>query len=132
MDAHSRRQAAVEAIEQVLRGARPTHLESDTLDFKEESGTVRSGSRHPIPTQHEPAARALAEEAACFANSEKGGVLVVGVDDKVVGAAAIVGSYLDLAWLRERIHALTQPHLSVDVIEEQVVAGQRIYLINVA
>lgn len=132
MDAHSRRQTALAAIEQILNGARPADLESETLDFKEESGTVRSGQRQPIPLQHEPAAKALVEEVACFANSRQGGVLVVGVDDKASGPAAFVGTYLDTTWLRERIYALTQPHLAVDVIEELQVASYRLYLINVA
>lgn len=132
MDAHSRRQAALSAIEQIRLGGRPADLESDTLDFKEETGSVLHGQRRPTPPQHEPAARTLAEEAACFANSSDGGVLVVGVDDKASGPAAFVGAYLDTAWLRERIHALTLPHLAVDVIEELAVEGHRIYLVNVA
>jgi ATP-dependent DNA helicase RecG len=132
VDAHSRRQAAIAAIERILQGGRPADLESETLDFKEESGTGRHGTRRPIPPQHEPAAKALAEETACFANSSTGGVLVVGVDDRARGPAAFVGTYLDTVWLRGRIHALTQPHLSVDVIEELYVADHRIYLINVA
>ncbi len=41
MDAHYRRHVATEAIKWVLDGARPVDLESDTLDFKEERGTVR-------------------------------------------------------------------------------------------
>src|SRR5262245_29329626 len=132
MDAHFRRAAALDAIERIRRGERPDTLESDTLDFKEETGTVgRDGARTPIPPEHEPAARALAAEAACFANAE-GGVLVVGVDDKRSGPAAFVGAYLDAIWLRERIHALTLPHLSVDRIEELVVEGKRLYLVNVA
>jgi ATP-dependent DNA helicase RecG len=122
----------LQAIDQIGHGARPADLETDILDFKEERGTIRQDRRQPISPHHEPAARALAEEAACFANSSGGGVLVVGVDDKAHGRAAFVGAYLDSVWLRERIHALTQPHLAVDIIEEITVAGQRIYLINIA
>jgi ATP-dependent DNA helicase RecG len=133
MDAHSRRATALAAIQRVLSGARPDALESQVLDFKEESGTVQpDGTRQAIPPQHEPAARVLAEEAACFANSSTGGVLIVGVHEREAGPAAFVGASLDTVWLRERIHALTQPHLSVDLIEELTVAGRRIYLINVA
>jgi ATP-dependent DNA helicase RecG len=133
MDAHSRRVAALRAIEQILQGARPEHFESDLLDFKEERGTTDVAGGHvSIPPRHEPAARALAEEAACFANSQHGGVIVVGVNDKQAGPAAFTGSYLDTAWLRQRLYALTQPHLAVDEIEVQEVQGKRIYLINVA
>jgi ATP-dependent DNA helicase RecG len=107
-------------------------VETEMVDFKEERGTVdNSGSRVPIPAQHEPAARALAEEAACLSMGEHGGVLVVGVNDRASGQAAFVGTYLDLDWLRRRIHALTQPNLALDVIEEHTAAGARLYLINV-
>lgn len=57
---------------------------------------------------------------------------MVGVDDKASGPGAFVGTYLDTRWLREQIYALTQPHLALDLIEEREVAGQRIYLVNVA
>ena len=133
MDAHSRRAAAIDAISKVFAGERPDSLEGQSLDFKEEVGTVgRTGARAPISPKHEPAARALAEESTCFANTDAGGVIVVGVDDKQSGPAAFVGAHLDTAWLRERIHVLTLPHLSIDLIEEMTVAGKRVYLINVA
>lgn len=133
MDAHSRRANALQAIQQILLGARAETFESDLLDFKEERGTTNPSAAHvSIPPRHEPAARALAEEAACFANSQQGGVLVVGVNDKQGGPAAFTGSYLDTAWLRQRIYALTQPHLAVDEIEVREEQGKRLYLINVA
>jgi ATP-dependent DNA helicase RecG len=132
LDAHSRRQAALDVIEVVLRGARARDQETESVDFKEEAGTVgRRGRRQAISAEHESAARALAGEAACMANGD-GGVLVVGVDDSAAGKEAFVGTYLDTEWLRRRIYALTQPSLAVDVIEQLTVAGKRIYLINVA
>ena len=131
MDAHYRRAVAMAAIERVLAGARPADLESDVLDFKEEQGTHQHDRRQPIPAQYEPAARALADEAACFANTDHGGILVVGVQDDVPGPSAFVGAYLDTMWLRERIHAFTQPPLSVDVIEEIEVTNRRIYLVQI-
>jgi len=57
---------------------------------------------------------------------------VVGVNDKAAGAAAFVGTFLDLDWLRRRIYVLTQPHFSIDLMEELFEVGQRLYLINVA
>lgn len=133
MDAHSRRANALQAIQQILQGARPEDLVSDLLDFKEERGTTHSSGAHvAIPPRHEPAVRALAEEAACFANSQQGGVLVVGVNDKRAGPAAFTGSYLDTGWLRQRIYVLTRPHLAVDEIEVREERGRRIYLVNVA
>jgi ATP-dependent DNA helicase RecG len=132
MDAHSRRQAAFDAIAAVLAGTAAQDAETEIVDFKEERGTVDNrGDRISIPSQHEAAARALAEEAACLSMGENGGVLVVGVDDRATGRAAFVGTYLDLDWLRRRIHALTQPNLALDVIEEHTATGVRLYLLNV-
>lgn len=132
MDAHSRRQAALDAIQAVLAGTLAGDAETEIVDFKEETGTIdRSGNRVSISPRHEPAARALAAEVACHAMNENGGVLIVGANDRAAGPSAFVGSYLDLDWLRRRIHALTQPNLALDVFEERTEAGARIYLINV-
>ncbi|WP_217914729.1 ATP-binding protein [Miltoncostaea marina] len=132
-NAHTRRQAALKAIEQVRGGTQAGSVETESIDFKEEAGSVgRDGARRPIDARDEGAARALAEEAACLANSDQGGVLIVGVDDRAAGEAAFVGAYLDTAWLRQRIYALTTPGLAVDEPEEVTVAGARVYLVNVA
>jgi ATP-dependent DNA helicase RecG len=132
MDAHSRRQAALDAIAAVAGGAKAGDVETEIVDFKEEAHTVgRSGKRAAIDAHHEPAANALAAEVACMAMSDEGGVIVVGVDDKESGPGAFVGSFLDLQWLRTRIHALTQPNFSIDVPEEVMQGGKRLYLINV-
>jgi ATP-dependent DNA helicase RecG len=134
MDANSRRNAALAAIEAVRNGAVADTAETELVDFKEERGTFDKATktRRAVDPRHEPAAQALAEEVGCFANSDSGGVLVVGVDDKASGADAFVGAHLDVSWLRERIYSLTQPNVSVDLIEELTVEGRRIYLINVA
>ena len=132
-NAHTRRQAALEAIERVRCGALARSIESESIDFKEEAGTVgRDGVRQPIDPRDERAARVLAEEAACLANSDQGGVLIVGVDDRAAGERAFVGAHLDTAWARQRIYALTVPGLAVDEPEELTVAGARLYLVNVA
>jgi len=133
INAHTRRLAALEAIERVCGGALAGSLESESIDFREESGTVgRDRVRRPIDPRAEGAARALAEEVACLANSDQGGVLIVGVDDRAAGERAFVGAHLDTAWLRQRIYALTVPGLAVDEPEELTVAGARLYLVNVA
>ena len=132
MSAHLRRQTAIDAIDAIERGvARAADLETQWLDFKEEAGTRARGQRSQIDPHSEPVARALAMEVTCFANSERGGVLVVGVNDDTTGPAAFVGAHLDTVWLRKRIHELTVPRFSVDVIEELVVSGKCIYLIDV-
>jgi ATP-dependent DNA helicase RecG len=127
-----RRQTALDAIARVAAGARAADVEDEMVDFKEEAGTVlRGGARTSIDPQHAPAAEDLAVEVACLANSRAGGILVVGVDDKGAGPTGLVGTFLDLGWLRERIWSLTSPHYSVDEIEEITSFGPRLYLINV-
>jgi ATP-dependent DNA helicase RecG len=133
VDAHSRRDAALDAIAAVAVGAKAADVESEIVDFKEEAGTVvAGGQRVAIDAQHEPAAQALAAEVACMAMSDRGGAIVVGINDKAAGAAAFVGTFLDLDWLRRRIYVLTQPNFSIDVIEELTEHGKRLYVINVA
>ena len=133
VDAHSRRDAALDAIAAVTVGAKAADVESEIVDFKEEAGTVVAGGRRvAIDAQHEPAAQALAAEVACMAMSDRGGAIVVGINDKAAGAAAFVGTFLDLDWLRRRIYVLTQPNFSSDVIEELIEHGKRLYVINVA
>ncbi len=127
-----RRQTALDAIARVVAGARAADVEDEMVDFKEEVGTVlRGGARTSIDSRYAPAAESLAVEVACLANSRAGGILVVGVDDARSGPTALVGTYLDLGWLRERIWSLTSPHYSVDEIEEIASFGARLYLLNV-
>ncbi len=126
-----RHQAALDAVRAVVAGANADDAESEMVDFKEEAGTNGRGTRQAIGPKHEPAAQALANEVACFANTTRGGVLVVGVADGASGPGALVGSYLDLDWLKERIWALTTPHYSGFFIEEIPAFGSRIYFINV-
>jgi ATP-dependent DNA helicase RecG len=120
---------AFEAVADIQAGAAVGDVESLTLDCKEEAGRRDQGTYGPGQPRNEEAARVLAEEAACLANTE-GGVLVVGIDDKATGAAALVGAELDGEWLRERIWTLTQPHLAAEVIEHRV-DGVRLLLIVV-
>lgn len=125
--------AAHAAVDAVLAGkGRAEDFEGQHLDFKEEPGTVRSGGRRvPVGPREEQAARALAREACCFANTADGGVLVVGVVDDRTGPTAFVPTYLDLRWLRDRLNALTFPSASIGPIEERTVAGQRVYFVVV-
>lgn len=126
-----RHQAALDAVRTVLAGVMAEDAESEIVDFKEEAGTQVRGTRHPIDPRRESAAQALANEVACFANTARGGVLVVGVADDRSGPDALVGSYLDLDWLKERIWALTTPNYSGFFIEEVTTFGPRLYVINV-
>lgn len=108
-------EAAWQAIAAIKAGASVESRETLTLDFKEEPGRRGSdGVYSPGTTQNDAAARGLAEEACCLANTG-GGVLVVGVQDTGVGAAALIGTELDEEWLRERVWECTDPHLGVDI-----------------
>jgi hypothetical protein len=89
----SRRQAALNAIAAVAAGVVAGDVETEVLDFKEEARTVVAGGRRAaIGAQHEPAAQALAAEVACMAMSERGGAIVVGVNDCAAGSAAFVAA----------------------------------------
>lgn len=92
------------ALAAILRGANPSKLEGERLDFK-----------LPKPTLKE-AAVDLAEAAICFANAS-GGVIVVGVRDHPGGPDAFVGTNHDVDVIRRRIFELTEPGLTVDVSE---------------
>lgn len=131
MSAHRRRNLALDALAAVAAGTRASDAETEQVDFKEELGTRGRGGAHQVisPT-HEPAAQALSEEVGCLANSLAGGVLIVGVDDRVGGSDALIGAQSDAAWLKSRIHALTSPHYTVD-IEELLEHGTRLLLIDV-
>jgi ATP-dependent DNA helicase RecG len=106
--------AARAAVQRIQGGARVDDLETATLDFKEEAGRRTGGALQPSQPKSKDAARGLAEEASCLANTD-GGVLVVGVDDKATGPGAFIGTDLDSEWLRNRIWALTEPSLAVEV-----------------
>jgi ATP-dependent DNA helicase RecG len=90
------------AIDRIKAGGRADDLESPTLDFKED----RSGG-----TDVE---RSVAEAAICFANSA-GGVVVVGVSDRVSGPEAFTGTRTAPERLRQRVFDLTRPHMTVEV-----------------
>ena len=91
-------------VERVLSaidaGAVPAEIESETLDFKTQGRSVPDTLKD------------LAEAAVCFANG-RGGVLVVGVADRVAGPAALQGTTLEPAPTQRRIYELTEPPLIV-------------------
>ncbi len=90
-----------------------TALESRHVDLKEEPGRRRGAIVAPGTAQNESAARALAGEAVCMANTPGGGVLIVGAADD----GTLLGTELDGEWLRGRIYDLTQRQLTVTVAE---------------
>lgn len=105
------------ALEEIAAGARAHDLESETLDFKEES---------PIENQ---AMRDIADAALCFANGA-GGTVVVGVANKVAGPSAFIGTSFTADYVKKRIHDLTEPALLTDVVSENV-DGKTLLLVRV-
>jgi ATP-dependent DNA helicase RecG len=99
-------------LKSLSQGKPPRDIEVTQVDIKEEpdrrggDGSVLQG--HP---QNEKAARYLAEEMACMANTPGGGAIVLGISDD----GNRIGTLLDPEWLRERIWQLTQSKLTVTV-----------------
>jgi ATP-dependent DNA helicase RecG len=104
-------------LKAVLAGRTAAKVETEKLDFKEQKPNLKD------------ACSDLAEAAVCFANGS-GGTIVVGVVDNKSGNEAFVGCDLDAAFLRSRIHQLTNPGLLVDV-EVVVFAEKRLLEIRV-
>ena len=85
------------ALDRICDGAKPSELESETLDFKQDA-------RNPKETM-----KRLASAALCFANAA-GGSIVVGVADDVPGPAAFVGTDLDPLKVKESIYDWPPPN----------------------
>ena len=104
-----------EQVEQILqrlnRGERPRDIEVTQVDIKEEPDRRRNGKVLAGQAQNEKAAKYLAEEMACMANTPGGGAIVLGISDD----GKRIGTLLDPEWLRERIWQLTQGKLTVTV-----------------
>ncbi len=90
-----------------------TRRESKHVDLKQEPGRYRNGELLPGHPKNEAAALDLASEAACMANTDHGGALIIGVSDD----GTPIGTQLDLEWLRLRIYELTQRQLTVSIRE---------------
>lgn len=95
------------------------------VDLKED---VSRRDRHGAPiagdARSEAAAKYLASEAACMANTPGGGALIVGVGD----AGDLLGTGLDSEWLRHRIYELTDRKLTVDT-SEALIRGTRLLVV---
>lgn len=99
-------------IRRLVAGEVPGCIEVAQVDVKEEPG--RRGSRgevRPGGRENEEAARYLAGELSCLANTPGGGAIVLGIADD----GRRIGTELDGEWLRHRIWELTERALTVDV-----------------
>ncbi|OAV61857.1 DUF5635 domain-containing protein [Enteractinococcus helveticum] len=119
----------VDEVEKILaseEGGRITSsIETEPIDFKEEAGRRVRGSIEPGHSENPEAAKALADEVACMANTPGGGVLILGVEDRT---GNIIGTELDVDWLRHRIYrAVTvAPDIAI-----HIVAGQRLLVLYI-
>jgi len=105
-----------EQIDQVsallAAGEPPSAIERTQVDIKEEPGRRGPGGViMPPQSENDAAAKYLAGEMACLANTPGGGAIVVGVADD----GQRIGTRLDEAWLRHRIWELTEQKLTVTV-----------------
>ena len=111
--------AEVEAILEALQTGVEVDdaVERQFVDLKEEHGRRdKAGAILPGQQQNEEAAKRLLEAAACMANTPGGGALVVGVSN----AGDLIGTRLNVEWLRARIWELSGGHLTLDVAEATV------------
>ena len=115
------------ALGRLAVGELPDDVEREHVDFKEEAGRRgRGGILSPGSPQNQEAARHLADEVACMANTPGGGAIVVGVEDR---SGRLLGAALDADWIRHRVYQL------VDVapeVEERSVQGTRLLVLYVA
>ena len=94
------------------RGRAPRCVETSGVDIKEEPGRRGSQGRVlPGRDENEEAARYLAGEMACMANTAGGGAIIVGVADD----GTRIGTSLKREWLRYRIWEVTEGKLTVAV-----------------
>lgn len=105
------------ALEAIAAGRAPRELESATLDFKEQERSEGD------------TLKTIAEAALCFANAS-GGIVVVGVADRLAGPAAFRGTTLQADSVRKRVYELSKPPLTVDAWEESF-RGARVLFVSV-
>lgn len=99
-------------LDGLATGSAPRDIELLNVDIKEEPGRRGpDGSILPAVAENEIAARYLAEELACMANTPGAGALVLGVADD----GRRIGTALNEEWLRHRIFELSDRRLTVDI-----------------
>lgn len=121
------RQAVNGVLARLQAGTLPDEAELEHVDIKEEAGRRGSGGVLLAgQAQNTAAAAQLADEVACFANTPRGGALIVGIENKT---GDLLGTALDRDWLRHSIY--TRVDLAPD-IEEREVNGVRLLVLFVA
>jgi ATP-dependent DNA helicase RecG len=129
-------QLARDALGSIGAGWEADDQEHEVLDFKETPDTAIPPSRRAKANMGNERKRflaALAETAACLANS-RGGVIVVGVRDKAAAREeALQGAdplHYPVDAVRLAVHHGTLPPLTVDPVEQDE-DGKRLLLIRV-
>ncbi|KAA0232233.1 MAG: hypothetical protein JJLCMIEE_02805 [Acidimicrobiales bacterium] len=99
-------------LRQIAAGSAPRDIEVAQVDVKEEPGRRGAGGAiQPGSQENEAAARYLAGDMACLANTPGGGALILGIADD----GTRIGTDLDPDWLRHRVWELTEGRLTADV-----------------
>lgn len=105
----------IRALEALQHGGLPP--ERLHVDLKEEAGRRdHRGAVQPGQGASDVAAKTLAAECACMANTPGGGVLIFGVAND----GQLIGTSLDPEWLRQRLHELLDRRLTVAIREVHV------------
>ena len=121
-------EAVVEGtLAKLASGLLPDAIEREKVDFKEEAGRRGPGGTLNVGSPHsEDAARHLANEVACMANTPGGGAIVVGVEDR---SGRLLGAALDAEWLRHRVYE----HVGVaPAVTERLIQGIRLLVLYIA
>jgi ATP-dependent DNA helicase RecG len=115
-----------DVLAELAAGEPPRPIERAQVDVKEEPGRRGpGGSVLPGQPENEEAARYLAGEMACFANTPGGGAIILGVADD----GQRIGTALEPEWLRHRIWELTGKQLTVSARALDL-AGTRVLLLT--
>ncbi|VEI13519.1 ATP-binding protein [Trueperella bialowiezensis] len=91
--------------------------ERAAVDYKEEPGRrTKNGRILDGDTENEEAARFLAAEVACMANSDDGGAIILGVADD----GQVIGTQLSREWLHLRLYQLLGRKVNCIITEHQI------------
>lgn len=108
-----------EAFLAIASGATADSLESPVLEFK------------AVGRSRDDALKTVTETVICFANGERGGVLVVGVEDHVPGTKAFTGCDIPLESVKQRVRQLTADPMPTFFAEERNEYGARLVILFV-
>ena len=115
-------------LRRLAAGEAPRDVEERLVDVNEEAGRrSQTGTVEPGGPENEQAADHLAEEMACFANTEGGGAIILGISD----LGKLIGTNLSVEWLRHRIFELTG-RMVTPSIRELEMKGVRLLVLSTA